>query len=218
MHALPQQRRRHLHRRDREDRRHRGPTGRRAPSGSTTTTTGSSTCSSAASSSSRSRRTSSAATTSSGSASTASRASSSPTSSVLYHNNGDGTFTEVSKGTDIQKSLGKALGVVATDINNDGLHGPVRRQRHGPELPVRQPRRQGSGKRSALAAEVGFSANGQAAIGDGRRRGRPRHGRLAGPVRGQRRPGDVLALQEQRERVLLRPSPRSTASRRPRGS
>jgi enediyne biosynthesis protein E4 len=44
-----------------------------------------------------------------------------PTPSLLYRNNGDGTFTEVSAGTDIQRALGKALGVVATDINNDGL-------------------------------------------------------------------------------------------------
>jgi hypothetical protein len=44
-----------------------------------------------------------------------------PTRSLLFHNNGDGTFTEVSRGTDIEKALGKALGVVATDINNDGL-------------------------------------------------------------------------------------------------
>jgi hypothetical protein len=44
-----------------------------------------------------------------------------PTPSYLYHNNGDGTFTEVSAGTDIQRALGKALGVVATDVNGDGL-------------------------------------------------------------------------------------------------
>jgi hypothetical protein len=43
-----------------------------------------------------------------------------PTASFLYRNNGDGTFTEVGKGTDIARSLGKGLGVVATDINNDG--------------------------------------------------------------------------------------------------
>jgi enediyne biosynthesis protein E4 len=43
-----------------------------------------------------------------------------PTASFLYHNNGDGTFTETGKGTDIARSLGKGLGVVATDINNDG--------------------------------------------------------------------------------------------------
>ena len=49
-----------------------------------------------------------------------SRGFSSPSASFLYHNNGDGTFTEVSKGTDIATALGKGLGVVATDINNDG--------------------------------------------------------------------------------------------------
>jgi enediyne biosynthesis protein E4 len=43
------------------------------------------------------------------------------TLSFLYHNNGDGTFTEVRKGTDLDRSLGKGLGVVAADINNDGL-------------------------------------------------------------------------------------------------
>ena len=43
-----------------------------------------------------------------------------PTASWLFHNNGDGTFTDVSKASGIGKSLGKAWGVVATDINNDG--------------------------------------------------------------------------------------------------
>jgi hypothetical protein len=38
----------------------------------------------------------------------------------LYHNNGDGTFTEVSKESGISKPLAKAWGVVAADINNDG--------------------------------------------------------------------------------------------------
>jgi len=44
-----------------------------------------------------------------------------PTSSWLFRNNGDGTFTDVSKTSGILRSLGKAWGVVATDINNDGL-------------------------------------------------------------------------------------------------
>ncbi|MBV9268260.1 MAG: CRTAC1 family protein, partial [Acidobacteriaceae bacterium] len=43
------------------------------------------------------------------------------TANFLYHNNGDGTFTDVTKGTDIARSIGKGLGVVATDVNNDGL-------------------------------------------------------------------------------------------------
>ena len=43
-----------------------------------------------------------------------------PTASWLFHNNGDGTFTDVSKPTGIASSLGKAWGVVAADLNNNG--------------------------------------------------------------------------------------------------
>ncbi len=43
-----------------------------------------------------------------------------PMPSWLFHNNGDGTFTDVSRESGIAKSLGKAWGVVACDINNDG--------------------------------------------------------------------------------------------------
>jgi len=39
----------------------------------------------------------------------------------LFHNNGDGTFTDVSKESGIARSLAKAWGVVAADLNNDGL-------------------------------------------------------------------------------------------------
>jgi enediyne biosynthesis protein E4 len=38
----------------------------------------------------------------------------------LFRNNGDGTFTDVSKESGITQSLGKAWGAVAADINNDG--------------------------------------------------------------------------------------------------
>ena len=38
----------------------------------------------------------------------------------LFHNNGDGTFTDVSKESGIAGSPAKAWGVVAADINNDG--------------------------------------------------------------------------------------------------
>jgi len=38
----------------------------------------------------------------------------------LFHNNGDGTFTDVSTESGIAQSLAKAWGVVAADINNDG--------------------------------------------------------------------------------------------------
>jgi len=40
--------------------------------------------------------------------------------SVLYHNNRDGTFTDVSEKAGIAKHIGKGLGVIAFDYNNDG--------------------------------------------------------------------------------------------------
>jgi hypothetical protein len=43
-----------------------------------------------------------------------------PSASWLFHNNGDGTFTDVSQSSGIAKHLGKAWGVVAADLNNNG--------------------------------------------------------------------------------------------------
>jgi hypothetical protein len=89
-----------------------------------------------------------------------------PTSSLLFHNNGDGTFTETGHGTDIEKSLGKALGVVATDINNDGrMDLFVANDTVQNFLFVN--RGNGKWEEIALAAEVGFSDNGQPRSGMG---------------------------------------------------
>jgi enediyne biosynthesis protein E4 len=44
-----------------------------------------------------------------------------PWPSRLYRNNGDGTFTDVSLSSGIGNYPGKSFGVVATDVNNDGL-------------------------------------------------------------------------------------------------
>jgi len=44
-----------------------------------------------------------------------------PRPSYLFHNNGNGRFSDVSKESGIAGSPGKSFGVVATDINNDGL-------------------------------------------------------------------------------------------------
>ena len=43
-----------------------------------------------------------------------------PAKSWLFKNNGDGTFQDVSAESGIAEVLGKAWGVVATDVNNDG--------------------------------------------------------------------------------------------------
>jgi enediyne biosynthesis protein E4 len=93
------------------------------------------------------------------------------TASFLYHNNGDGTFTDVTKGTDIAKSIGKGLGVVATDINNDGrIDLFVANDTVQNYLYVnRGPGPNGTWKweEIALQAEVAFSDNGQPRSGMG---------------------------------------------------
>ncbi|HKC66369.1 MAG TPA: VCBS repeat-containing protein, partial [Pyrinomonadaceae bacterium] len=44
-----------------------------------------------------------------------------PQPSHLFHNNGNGTFTDVSRESGIADYPGKSFGVVATDVNNDGF-------------------------------------------------------------------------------------------------
>jgi hypothetical protein len=44
-----------------------------------------------------------------------------PRPSHLFHNDGNGRFTDVSKESGIADSPGKSFGAVATDVNNDGL-------------------------------------------------------------------------------------------------
>jgi hypothetical protein len=89
-----------------------------------------------------------------------------PTHSLLYHNNGDGTFTEVSKGTGIAKALGKALGVVATDINNDGLMD-LFVSNDTVENFLFLNRGGGRWEEAGIAAEVGFDEDGNPRSGMG---------------------------------------------------
>jgi hypothetical protein len=89
-----------------------------------------------------------------------------PTPSLLYHNNGNGTFTEVSAGTDIRRALGKALGVVATDINGDGQMDLFVANDTVQNFLFAN-RGKGQWEEIALAAEVGFSVNGTPRSGMG---------------------------------------------------
>jgi hypothetical protein len=89
-----------------------------------------------------------------------------PTPSYLFHNNGDGTFTDVTKPSGISKSLGKALGVVATDINNDGLMDLfVANDTVQNFLFVN--RRDGKFEETGLMAEVAYSEDGRPRSGMG---------------------------------------------------
>jgi len=89
-----------------------------------------------------------------------------PTPSKLYRNNGDGTFTLVSEGTDIQRSLGKALGVVATDVNGDGLMDLFVANDTVQNF-LFMNRGKGKWEDIGLSAEVAFSVNGTPRSGMG---------------------------------------------------
>jgi hypothetical protein len=85
--------------------------------------------------------------------------------SHLFHNNGDGTFRDVSEEMGIAAHAGKAWGVVATDINNDGWMdlfvsndtvGNFLWQNHG-----------GRFEEIGLPADVAYSSDGRARSGMG---------------------------------------------------
>ena len=88
-----------------------------------------------------------------------------PRPSWLFHNNGDGTFTDVSKEAGITEHLGKAWGVVATDINNDGrMDLFVANDTVANFLFIN---RGGRFEEIGLVADVAYSADGRARSGMG---------------------------------------------------
>lgn len=89
-----------------------------------------------------------------------------PRPSLLFHNNGDGTFADVSKESGIADTPGKSFGAVATDVNNDGrLDLFVANDTMPNFLFINN----GGGKfeEVGLAAGVAFSASGKARSGMG---------------------------------------------------
>ncbi|HEY6119364.1 MAG TPA: CRTAC1 family protein [Pyrinomonadaceae bacterium] len=86
--------------------------------------------------------------------------------SHLFHNNGNGTFSDVTKESGIGDSPGKSFGAVATDVNNDGRMDLFVANDTMPNFLFIN---QGNGKfeESGLAAGVGFSASGKARSGMG---------------------------------------------------
>jgi len=88
-----------------------------------------------------------------------------PRPSWLFHNNGDGTFTDVSRESGIAEHLGKAWGVVATDVNNDGrMDLFVSNDTVANFLLLN---RGGRFEEAGLAADVAYSAEGRARSGMG---------------------------------------------------
>ncbi len=89
-----------------------------------------------------------------------------PAPSWLFRNNGDGTFSDVSAETGVGAYAGKAWGVVATDINNDGWMDLFVANDTVANFLFAN-RGNGQFEEVALQADVGYSADGRARSGMG---------------------------------------------------
>jgi len=85
---------------------------------------------------------------------------------TLYHNNGDGTFTDVSTRAGFDKLIGRGLGVVAIDVNDDGWPDLFIARDASPNLLLIN-KHDGTFEDVALEAEVAYDQNGAAKAGMG---------------------------------------------------
>lgn len=84
----------------------------------------------------------------------------------LYHNEGNGTFRDVTKRAGLLDQAGRALGVVAIDINTDGWVDLFVARDASPNLLLLN-QKNGSFRDAAFEAEVAFNADGVARSGMG---------------------------------------------------
>jgi enediyne biosynthesis protein E4 len=85
---------------------------------------------------------------------------------TLYHNNGDGTFTDVSERSGLDKLIGRALGVVAVDVNDDGWPDLFVARDASPNLLLIN-QKNGTFRDAATEAEVAYDSGGVAKAGMG---------------------------------------------------
>jgi enediyne biosynthesis protein E4 len=85
---------------------------------------------------------------------------------TLYHNNGDGTFTDVSTRAGFDKLIGRGLGVVAIDVNDDGWPDLFIARDASPNLLLIN-KHDRTFEDVALEAEVAYDQNGAAKAGMG---------------------------------------------------
>lgn len=100
----------------------------------------------------------------------------------LYHNNGDGTFTDVSESSGLARHVGRSLGVVAIDVDDDGWTDLFVARDASPNLLLIN-QRDGTFKNVGLDAEIAYDENGNAKSG---------MGVDAGDVNGDGRPDFVV--------------------------
>jgi hypothetical protein len=85
---------------------------------------------------------------------------------TLYHNNRDGTFTDVSAQSGLEKLVGRGLGVVAVDVNDDGWTDLFIARDASPNLLLIN-QHDGTFKDIAGEAEVAYNEHGVAKAGMG---------------------------------------------------
>jgi len=85
---------------------------------------------------------------------------------ILYRNNGDGTFTDVSKASGIANPAGKGLGIAVGDIDNDGWPD-IYIANDGVRNFLYHNQRNGTFTDIAYGAGVGFDGNGKPQAGMG---------------------------------------------------
>jgi enediyne biosynthesis protein E4 len=85
---------------------------------------------------------------------------------TLYHNNGDGTFTDVSKSSGVGLKGGNGLGIVTFDYDNDGWQDIFIANDHMPNFLFHN-NRNGTFSEVAYAAGVAVSSDGQFEAGMG---------------------------------------------------
>jgi enediyne biosynthesis protein E4 len=101
---------------------------------------------------------------------------------TLYHNNGDGTFTDVTERAGLAKLIGRALGVVAIDVDDDAWPDLFVARDASPNLLLIN-HHDGTFKDVALNAEIALTADGMARAG---------MGVDAGDVNGDGRPDFII--------------------------
>ena len=84
---------------------------------------------------------------------------------LLYHNNGDGTFTEVSRATGLAKVLGKGMGVAVADFDGSGRPGIFVANDNAPNLLLRN--QGGKLQEAGMESWVAYNADGRMISGMG---------------------------------------------------
>ena len=85
---------------------------------------------------------------------------------TIYHNNRNGTFTDVSRSSGLDRFVGRALGVVAIDIDDDGWPDLFVARDASPNLLLLN-KHDGTFVDAGLEAEIAFDINGNARAGMG---------------------------------------------------